>query len=331
AWIVVDTEFLRESSYYPQLCLLQIASASEIGLIDMLAVDASDALKRLMTNPTVLKVFHAADQDLEVLAYRLGVAPAPVFDTQIAAALSGLGAQIGYAGLIEQLLAVHLPKTQTRTDWSRRPLPDKALAYAADDVRYLAVAYPLLRQNLQQRQRLAWVEADSAALAANVQQTPATADAWQRIRSWHRCTPPEQQVLAALAQWREQTAIDANRPRKWILGDDALLALARRQPATLAELADVRGLPRKIAQRHGTALLAAIADGCQQPAKALAATPQPLTEPQKRAYKKARNALNACARQADIPAPLLATRKDLEQLVRGTRDVRTLQGWRADI
>lgn len=330
-WIVVDTEFLRERTYYPQLCLLQIASRDEIGLIDVLAVSQFAPLVRLLAEPQVLKIFHAADQDLEVLEYRFGVAPTPIFDTQIAATLTGMGDQIGYARMVEELLGIHLPKTQTRTDWSKRPLSAQALAYAVDDVRYLAVAWPLLRDELRQRERLQWAEADSATLAVNVHQAATAADAWRRIRSWHRFNPCQQQVLAALAQWREQEAMRADRPRKWILADDALTTLAQRQPTTQAALEAIRSLPYKTAQRHGQELLSAIEQGLQQPAAALAPLPQPLTDAQKRDYKKARQVLNACAQQANIPVPALATRKELEQMVCGRRDVRTLRGWRAAV
>lgn len=143
-WIAVDTEFLRESTYYPKLCLVQIADREEIGLIDVLVIDDLDPLADLLSDSRVLNVFHSAEQDLEVLSQRFGPVPAPLFDTQIAAALVGQDDQMGYARMITALLEVDLPKTHTRTDWSRRPLPDGALYYAADDVRYLAVAYEVI-------------------------------------------------------------------------------------------------------------------------------------------------------------------------------------------
>lgn len=330
-WVVVDTEFLRERTYYPQLCLLQIASTDEIGLLDVLALDDLSPVATLMTQPQTIKIFHAADQDVEVLQHTLGVMPTPVFDTQIAAAFAGLGNQIGYAGMIEQLLDLRLPKTQTRTDWSRRPLPEQALAYAEDDVRYLAVAYPMLHEQLQQLDRLHWVTADSHALAQSSAQPIDPAAAWQRIRSWHRFTAAQQQVLAALAQWREREAMQTNRPRKWVLSDDALTTLAQRQPTTPAALAAIRNLPKKTAQRHASALLDAIHQGQQQPAQTLATTPQILTDTQKSALKRARKACNACASDIGIPGPMLATRKELEQMACGARDVRALQGWRANL
>lgn len=330
-WLVVDTEFLRERTYYAQLCLVQIASADEIALLDTLAIDDLQPLAALMANPDVIKVFHAADQDIEVLQQALGAAPEPVFDTQIAAALAGMDGQISYARMIEDLLDTHLAKTQTRTDWSRRPLSTQALEYAADDVRYLAVAYPMLRDRLCALDRLSWVEADSQALAATASQPVEPGAAWRRLKSWHRLQPAQQQVLAALAEWRENEAMQANRPRKWVLSDDALLALARQQPVAADQLDTIQGVPPKTAKRHGTALLAAIHRGRQRQATPLAAAPQILTDAQKHTLKQTRKQLAAQAQQHDIPAPMLATRKDLEQLVLGQRDVRTLQGWRAAV
>jgi len=147
-WLAVDTEFLRESTYYPRLCLVQVADRERIGLIDVLAIDDLSALGELLTDASVIKVFHSVEQDLEVLHHTFGAIPAPVFDTQVAAPLAGQDDQMGYARLIEALLDVKLAKAHTRTDWSKRPLPAGALDYAADDVRYLAVAYELLLEQL---------------------------------------------------------------------------------------------------------------------------------------------------------------------------------------
>src|SRR5699024_715332 len=269
-WITVDTEFQRERTYYPQLSLLQIADAQEIGLIDMLAIDDTTPLKMLVSDSGPLKVFHAADQDIEVLYQTLAVMPAPLFDTQIAAALSGLGDQIGYAGLVQELTGVKLAKAHTRTNWLRRPLPAQVLTYAADDVRWLAVCYPLLQQQLHARGRLAWVQADSQTLTAAQQQHSAPANAWQRVRAWHHLEPRAQQVLAELADWRERTAMQADRPRKWILPDDALLEIARTQPQSQQQLEAIRALAPKTARRHGAALLDCVVRGGQRPAQPLA-------------------------------------------------------------
>lgn len=329
-WLAVDTEFKRERTYYPELCLVQIASAAEIGLIDMLAVGDADPLAGLMGAQRPLKVFHAADQDIEVLHQGLGTAPAPLFDTQVAAALTGMDDQTGYARLVEQLTGTRLPKAHTRTDWTQRPLSDQELAYAADDVRYLAVVYPVLRDRLLALDRLAWAEAECAALADPARLSPAPECAWQRVRAWRQLEPRGQQVLAALARWREQQAMRANRPRKWIVSDEALMALAQQRPDTRQALDGIKPLAAKTARRHGAELLAAISRGAQQPAVPLAPDSGPLSDTQKKTFKAARRALAVCARDTGIPAPMLAKRRELEQLAAGMRDLPVLHGWRAE-
>lgn len=330
-WVAVDTEFLRERTYYPKLCLVQIASDTEVGLIDTLAIDDLEPLARLLDNSAITKVFHAADQDLEVLQYRLGVLPAPVLDTQIAAALTGMGDQIGYGHMIETVTGIRLAKDQTRTDWSQRPLSRQAQAYAADDVRYLASAFPVLRAQLKTLGRHDWAHADSDTLVDKARQPVDASKAWRRIRAWRKLNPGQQQVLAALAQWREIEAMRANRPRRWILSDDALLTLSRQRPDSEASLASLKEVPRKIAQRHGAALLHAIQEGVQRPATPLAADPGPMTDEQKQKTKTARQVLSLRAKQTGIPAPTLAKRRELEQIARGERDVGVLYGWRAEV
>lgn len=330
-WLAVDTEFRRERTYYPQLCLVQIAGNDEIGLVDVLAIESLEPLTRLMGEHGPPKVFHAADQDIEVLYQALGTLPAPLFDTQVAAALSGHGDQLGYARLVEQLTGVALAKAHTRTDWSQRPLSQQMLAYAADDVRHLAVIYPLLQARLQQLERLDWVGADCAALASPERLQPNPDAAWQRLRGWQYLEPHQQQALAALASWREHQAMHADRPRKWILSDDALFALARQQPHDQDALHAIKALPQKTAKRHGPALLAALTEAAQRPAEPLADTTEPLDNAQKKLCKQARQALAVCARDSDIAAPVLARRKDLERLVLGQRDLAMLRGWRFDV
>lgn len=330
-WLAVDTEFKRERTYYPELCLVQIAGQNEIGLIDMLAVSDLGPLTDLIGTAGPLKVFHAADQDIEVLHQTLDTIPAPVFDTQIAAALAGLGDQIGYAGLVEALTGTALAKAHTRTDWSKRPLSQQEMAYAADDVRYLAIIYPMLRDRLQSLGRMHWAEADSTALADAEHLAIQPHNAWQRVKAWRRLEPAEQQVLAALSQWREEQAMHDNRPRKWILSDDALVALAQSKPDNHQTLENIKSLPSKTARRHGAALLATIGLAAQYPATPLAPAGEPLDDAQKKCFKKARRALAICARVSGIPAPTLAKRKELEQLVAGQRDLPMLKGWRAEV
>lgn len=331
AWLAVDTEFLRERTYYPKLCLVQIADSSRIGLIDPLAIDDLGPLAELLQDPAVLKIFHSAEQDLEVLHHTFGAIPAPIFDTQIAAALVGLDDQMGYARLIDALLDVQLAKAHTRTDWSKRPLPDGALDYAADDVRYLAVAYIALTERLQAAGRRDWLTEDFSAMTARGRFDVDTGAAWRRLKAWHRLAPAQQQVMAALADWREREAIAADRPRRWILADDALMSLAREQPTNRAALDNIRELPGKTSARHADALLKAIADGRAQPAQPLAANGGPPDGPTKRLIKLGMDQLIDQAEAAGIAASAIASRHEIAALVNGERDGRVLRGWRREI
>jgi len=328
-WIAVDTEFLRESTYYPKLCLVQIADLEEIGLIDVLAIDDLSALAELLINPRVCKVFHSAEQDLEVLSQRFGPVPAPLFDTQLAAALVGQDDQMGYARLISALLGVDLPKGHTRTDWTKRPLPDGALDYAADDVRYLAVAYEVLRAKLTELGRENWLEDDMIVLATPERFTVDTTRAWRRLKQWHRLDGAGQQVLAQLADWREREAMASDRPRKWILADDAVYDIARRRPRTRADLEAIHSIAPKTAARHGQALLDCVVAADVSGNEPLAPTPQPPTAAEKSLIKTGMDILAERAGTLDIAAASIASRKEIAAIVAGDRDTRLLTGWRA--
>lgn len=330
-WIVVDTEFLRERTYYPKLCLVQIADTEEIGLIDVLALDDLAPLAELLADPALLKVFHSAEQDLEVLYQRFGQMPAPLFDTQVAAALVGLDDQMGYARLIKALLDVDLAKSHTRTDWSKRPLPAGALDYAADDVRYLTLAYQKIGQQLLDRSREQWLAEDFERMVEPTRFDVDTAQAWRRIKSWHKLDAGQQQALAALTGWREREAMATDRPRRWILGDDAVVEIARRRPRDAEALAAIRALPAKTASRHGEALLACLREAEQREAIPLAPQPLPPTNAEKRRIKAGMDTLGRCAEQAGVAASALASRKEIAAMVDGARDLRLLSGWRYEV
>lgn len=328
-WVAVDTEFLRESTYYPKLCLVQIADLEEIGLVDVLAIDDLSALADLLTDATVCKVFHSAEQDLEVLLQRFGAMPAPLFDTQLAAVLIGQDDQMGYARLIAALLDVDLPKGHTRTDWSKRPLPDGALDYAADDVRYLAVAFEAIRIELDELSRSDWLDDDMIALADPFRFEIDTSRAWRRLKQWHRLDAPAQQTLAQLADWREREAMAADRPRKWILADDAIYDIARRRPHTPADLDAIGSVAPKTAARHGQALIDCVAAARAYGDAALAPVPQPPTAAEKALIKAGMDCLAKRAAALDIAASAIASRKEIAAIVDGETETRLLTGWRA--
>jgi len=241
-WFALDTEFLREKTYYSKLCLVQIQAGDHRACIDPIKIDDLSPLYDLLNNPNITKVLHAAHQDLEIFKQLTGQVPAPVFDTQIAAAVLGLGDQMGYARLVEAMLNVTLAKTQTRTDWSKRPLNNKQLDYAIDDVRYLAQIYPMMLEQLTSKNRLHWLDKDFERTVDPKTYDINPRERWKKVRGNQVLKRPQLAVLRELAAWREELAERTNRPRKWILSDDILLDLARQQPTSKAAFSEIRGL-----------------------------------------------------------------------------------------
>ncbi len=329
-WIVMDTEFLRERTYFPKFCLLQIAVPGLVACVDPLALESLEPLFEIIFNPAIPKVFHSGRQDLEIFYHLCGKLPSPVFDTQIAAPLLGLGEQVSYANMVTELLGVNLTKSHSRTDWTRRPLSPEQLRYAADDVIYLEQAYLLMLQRLEKLGRLAWLEGDFKELLdpANYQNPPALA--WQRISGSNQLKSKPLSILQTLAAWREQTARSQDLPRGWVLKDDALLDLARQQPGNQDELKLVRGIDERVVKRHGAVI-------CRMIQEAAGQSPQNV-EQKPRSGKKSLeqeavlDLLTAVVRlratQNTLNPTILANRKDLEQFLDGEPHARLLHGWR---
>jgi ribonuclease D len=328
-WLALDTEFVRESTYYPQLCLVQAGDGHHNICLDTLGLSNDDLLPlyAALRAPATLKVFHAASQDLEIFVGCIDDCPRPLFDTQLAAALLGDGDQLGYAALVEKRLGIKLDKSLTRTDWSRRPLTGAELAYAADDVRWLAELFPRLRDELEARRRLAWLEEDCARLADAERYRTRPEDAWRRLKGLSRLPPRARQAAAALAAWRERIAQARNRPRKWILDDAALYRLAERLPQDEAQLAALQVLPPKVLQRHAAALVAVIADSA---AHTVAAEEPPLSPVQKAEAQRLLAQLRERADALGIPSSLLATRGDVETWVGAGKPAPLFSGWRLE-
>jgi ribonuclease D len=330
SWIVMDTEFLREKSYFPKFCLLQIAAPGIVACVDPLALESLDPLFDIIFDARIVKIFHSGRQDLEIFFHLRGKLPGPVFDTQIAAPLLGLGEQISYAGLVSELLGVNLTKSHSRTDWTRRPLSQEQLRYAADDVIYLEQAYMAMLPRLEKLGRMPWLEEDFAQLLdiSNYQNLPELA--WQRIGGVYQLKSKPLSIVQALAAWREQTARAQDLPRGWVLKDDALIDLARQQPTNLDELKLVRGLDERTVKRHGTVICRLIQEAAVRP-------PQ-TWDPKNRSGKKTveqeavldllMSVVRLRAAQNTLNATLLASRKDLEQLLDGDPQARLLHGWR---
>ena len=331
--IAVDTEFIREKTYYAKLCLIQVASDSVTACVDPLALNNLDELLAILYSPDKLKLFHAAWQDLEIFSDLWEHIPTPVFDTQIAAALLGFSDQIGYANLAEQLLGVQLDKTATRTDWAQRPLSPQQLAYAADDVNYLLQLYPIILQRLTKLGRNNWLEEDFAALTDPTSYAKSADLAWQRVSGHGRLKPRQLAALQRLAAWREQQARQRNKPRKWILSDDILLMLARHLPSDYATLAKVRGLPERLLNQSGEELIAAINAALALADNALPTVSQNerLTPDQECMADTLMAYLRLLAQENQISPASLSTRKEIEKMVRGKRDIPLLHGWRGHL
>jgi len=241
-WLGVDTEFLRERTFFPKLCLLQIAGDGGIWCIDALKLDL-ELLVPVMTRAATRKVIHASRQDLEAFYLTARRVISPVFDTQIAAGCIGMKPQIGYAELANLLIGVTLAKGQTRTDWSKRPLSADQLEYAAEDVLHLGQIAARLQEKLRELGREHWVLEDCAALEQERLYEPDPSQAWERLRGLQQLPPRPRARAKAMAVWREQVARDRDLPRSWILPDAAIFDLAQANPATTSALRAVRSLP----------------------------------------------------------------------------------------
>ena len=326
--VALDTEFIRERTYYPQLCLVQLADQHELVVIDALAVPDLAPLDALLADTRVLKVLHAARQDLEIFALRMGAVPAPVFDTQIAASLLGHGEQAGYGAVVHKLLGLTLDKSLVRTDWAARPIPPAALEYAVDDVRYLLEVWRQLRDGLSERGRIEWLAAEFATLTRLDTYRVEPSDAWRKVRGIQRLSGPQRTRIVALAAWRERTAIEHDRPRGWVLKDEVLVDLARRNPADESGLAQVREMPPAVVKRHGPALLAALRSEDAAPETE---APRARLTPEQDALVDALAALVRMRAATQGVAPgNLAPRRELERLVQGERELEVLTGWKRD-
>jgi ribonuclease D len=327
ARIGLDTEFLRERTYRAQLCLVQVATADEALCIDPLALADLAPFARVLAADGVLKVMHASRQDLEVLLPVAGL-PRPVFDTQIAASLTGLPAQVGYAEAVRRFLGPTLDKSHTRTDWSRRPLSAEQLEYALDDVRYLLPLAARLQEELDRLGRLEWLHEELATLADLRALTVAPEDAWLRLRGLRALDPARERLARALAAWRERLALEHNRPRGWILDDAVLRDIVLQVPRTASALAEIPQMPPGLVKRRSAELLGCIEDAqVPQPPPPLPGRQRP--DPLRTALiKKLSGISQEAARELNLVPEVLATRRDLEQLADGRRDGALLRGWR---
>ena len=326
--VAIDTEFMRERTYYAQLCLTQIAGEKDIWCVDPLAGHSQDAFwKELLAHDWVL---HSARQDIEVVYQTAGAMPASIFDTQVAAALLGMPAQLGYAGLVNELFDVEIHKMHTRADWSKRPLRPEYLEYAAEDVEYLLPACEILSERLDAKGRLDWALEDSAWLLDPELYAPDAAQAIGRLKGARNFHGRRRAAAARLATWREAEAIKRDRPRQWIMRDNVLLDIAWNLPKNGQALTDIQGVPSKLVKRVGQEIIDAINksaddEGNYQP-------PRPPDEAQKALLKTMQAKVAACADELGIAAESVASKRELSAvIIGGTRNSRVFSGWRAEL
>jgi ribonuclease D len=344
--LAIDTEFIRERSYAPKLELVQVASrAGVIAAIDYgrLGRREGDPFVALLGDPGVLKVFHAAEQDLEVLQTLAGRLPEPFFDTQLAAGLVGYGAKPGYGALVEGVLGFRLAKGESMTDWSQRPLSEAQLTYALDDVRHLLDVYDRIRERLESMGRLTWAEHEVQKLRVSVEaqqrarQNPATL--YQRVRGRGGLDARQLAALQALAMWREQEAERRDRPRGSVLKDEMLVEIARRTPRQERQLRVIRGLNPRDLDRYGGEMVAVVTEALSRPASDYP-TPEPYSPPPDEATLALADLLQAVthliASETGVAASLLATNSDLQRLAEASRHgkfegLSVLEGWRGGV
>ena len=334
-FVTVDTEFMRERTYWPELCVIQLAGDNEVAVVDALAPGLDIApLAALFADPAVEKVFHACRQDIEIFVQKFGAVPAPLFDTQVAAMVAGFGDQVAYDALVAALTGGHIDKSHRFSDWAARPLSQAQITYAAADVTHLRGVYTKLRARLEKEGRLEWVGEEMGVLADPATYQPDPELMWERLKP-RTNNRRMLGVLRAVAAWREREAQRSNIPRGRMLKDESLLEIAATAPTDLDALARCRGISRGFADgRMGNSLLAAIAEAKALPEDALppAQSQRDGPKPSPALVALLKVLLAAKCDQHQVATKLVANGEDIDRLASDDEpDVPALHGWRRDV
>ncbi len=323
----VDTEFVRERTYYAQLGLIQISDGHTVWLVDPLAVDELEPVADMLRSPDSIKIIHSASEDLEVLLQHFGCLPRPFFDTQLAAACVGQPLQMSYHAMADWLIHEPIDKGATRSNWCKRPLTTQQIHYAALDVCFLPLFYEMLTEQLNRLDRQDWVREDAERKLQKAES--GNRYHYTRLPGVQTLNGEQLKAADALCRWRESVAITANRPRQFILGDKVLTRIARRRPGSIEDLGLIEELNPTTLKRRGRKLLTLLEQS--RHASAVAAPPEPLGPQQRRRLKAVRETLREIASELDVEPGLLAAKRDMEHLIRhhenGNIDSR-LHGWR---
>lgn len=329
--LAIDTEFKRETTYYPKPCLVQIAGNQRTVLVDPFNIQNFAPLKALFLNESITKILHAGRQDMEVFQLMLSCLPTPVFDTQIAASLLGMPNQVGYSSLVKAFFEIELDKTLTRTDWEKRPLKQDELNYAANDVEYLETIYQKQKEELEKLGRFTWLTEDVNQQLHENLDDDALEKVWKKISRNPKLDQSQRNILFSLNQWREKEAINRDRARQFILSNDVLIGLAFKQPSTLTELKNVDRIPKPAIHRYSEKLLEIINSEETQLLNIPEDTQNRLSPEESDLFKKLKSKVQEVAKELKIEDTLICNRKTLESLARGNTDNKLLQGWRYEV
>lgn len=332
--LAIDTEFLREKTYYAKLCLIQVNNGHVQAIIDPLRIKNLKPFGEILSDPACVKIFHSGSQDIDILYHEVGVMPTPLFDTQMAAALMGFPLQVGYGPLVHALCGVKLAKADSYTDWSRRPLTTNQLKYALDDVVYLPTMYQHMHDTLEKQGRLSWLDEDFAHLADPSRYENDPREMWHKVKRVSSLNRPQLAVAREVAAWREKEAMRRNLPRKWVIPDEAIVDICRKNPKTIDRLLDVRGLSSKLNVKSARQVLDAVAAGknCppdDYPVLAKHSSGEPGIEG---AVDLLAAVVDVRAKENGVAVPVLASHDDLSRLVRGHKnECGVLKGWRYEM
>lgn len=328
--VALDTEFIRERTYYPQLALVQLAVPGEVLLVDPLVPGMAEALRPLLANPAITKLMHSASEDLQALLRGCGVVPSPLFDTQVAAALCGLGAGLGYQKLVEQVTGVVLEKGETRSDWLRRPLSESQCVYAADDVRHLHAIHAELDAKLASLHRQTWLQADTGRAIRNARDESDDLFPHLAVRSAQTLDADAQARLCRLLRWRDREARQHDLPRSWLLDPELAVILCRRVPKDFSDFSGVLGRHPKAPRKLRNALWEVLAPELSEAERQI-----PLAKPSgtldKQRLRALQDAVAKLAEQLGLPEGLLCAKRHLETLQDGRGWPNALEGWRRDL
>lgn len=328
--LILDTEFIREKTYRAKLCLIQIATDDIIACVDPIALKDLTPLMAIINDKNKLKVLHSARQDYEIFYDLNKELPQPLFDSQLAASLLGYGEQVGYGPLVNKILGVQLDKAHTRTDWSKRPLSQAQIRYASDDVYYLRKLYPLLKEQLITQGREEWLNEEFDSLCNPELFVTLPKDAWKKVKGINRLRPRQLAAAKNIAEWREEIAINKDRPRRWILADDILLAAAQLLPKNMSELESIVNIKKTTIDSSGEIILNCVQKALKLDDSNLPATAKPkrLTADQEIVADLLMTQLKIVANEQNISSANISNRKTIEKIIYGETDIPLLKGWR---